>query len=86
MEKESEVYFAISDTGCGIPAEIQAKIFEPFVTAGKPNGTGLGMAIVKSVIDAHKVGSAWRAGGKGTKVQIRPCRWRRVRQNISVRF
>jgi signal transduction histidine kinase len=41
---------AVSDTGCGIPPEVLPTIFEPFVTYGKAGGTGLGMAIVKSVV------------------------------------
>ena len=35
---------AIEDTGPGIPQEIRDKLFEPFVTAGKENGLGLGLA------------------------------------------
>lgn len=42
----------ISDTGPGIPPEIQAKMFEPFVT-DKPKGTGLGLAITKRMVEAH---------------------------------
>src|SRR5712692_613987 len=48
------VYFSFKDTGTGMPPEIKARIFEPFVTYGKKHGTGLGMAIVKKVIDDHK--------------------------------
>ncbi len=44
----------LQDTGSGIPDEIRRKIFEPFVTFGKKHGTGLGMAIVKKIIDDHK--------------------------------
>ncbi len=43
----------VLDTGCGIPSELQAHVFEPFVTSGKSNGTGLGMSIAKSVVEAH---------------------------------
>jgi signal transduction histidine kinase len=43
-----------TDTGTGMPEEVKRKIFEPFVTYGKKHGTGLGMAIVKKVIDDHK--------------------------------
>jgi signal transduction histidine kinase len=50
---ESRVEIAVSDTGCGIPPELQATIFEPFVTSGKSHGTGLGLAIVKTIIEAH---------------------------------
>lgn len=43
---------AVSDTGCGIPKELLPKIFDPFVTT-KTNGTGLGLAMVHSIIRAH---------------------------------
>ena len=45
--------FSLADTGSGIPPELMAKIFEPFVTHGKSKGTGLGMAIAKSVVESH---------------------------------
>ena len=41
------------DTGCGIPAELRSKIFEPFVTTGKEHGTGLGLAIVREIVERH---------------------------------
>ncbi len=44
----------LQDTGSGMPEEIRRKIFEPFVTFGKKHGTGLGMAIVKKIIDDHQ--------------------------------
>jgi len=63
--------FHISDTGCGIPAEVRAKLFEPFVTHGKSKGTGLGMAIAKSVIEAHGGALALRSKpGIGTTIEI----------------
>lgn len=48
------VSLAISDTGHGIPQDIQSRIFEPFFTtkeAGK--GTGMGLAMVYSIIKSH---------------------------------
>jgi signal transduction histidine kinase len=42
------------DTGTGMPEEVKRRIFEPFVTYGKKHGTGLGMSIVKKVMDDHK--------------------------------
>jgi signal transduction histidine kinase len=65
------VVFTIADTGCGIPPEIRARLFEPFVTAGKHGGTGLGMAIVKSVVDAHQgVITVESEPGRGTSMHI----------------
>jgi two-component system sensor histidine kinase AtoS len=42
----------IKDNGCGIPEDMQDKIFKPFFTT-KTTGTGLGLAMVKRVIEAH---------------------------------
>lgn len=54
---KNKKYFEIEfrDNGSGIPKELQAKIFEPFFTtksAGK--GTGLGLPIVKNILEQHK--------------------------------
>lgn len=43
----------IEDTGPGVPEEIRDTLFEPFVSHGKTHGTGLGMAIAKSVAESH---------------------------------
>lgn len=63
--------FRVSDTGSGIPEELLPKIFEPFVTYGKSKGTGLGMPIVKSVVESHGGTIAIRSKvGVGTTVEI----------------
>jgi signal transduction histidine kinase len=63
---------SVSDTGCGIPPELLPRIFEPFVTSGKANGTGLGMAIAKAVVEAHGGEILARSKvGCGTTIQIR---------------
>lgn len=68
---EGRAVFSVSDTGCGIAPELQAKIFEPFVTHGKSHGTGLGMSIVKNVVEAHGGSvSLQSALGVGTMVEI----------------
>jgi signal transduction histidine kinase len=69
--RAKEIIFQVADTGVGIPPEILPQIFEPFVTHGKAGGTGLGMAIAKSVVDAHggKISVASEIG-LGTTVEI----------------
>ncbi len=51
---EKQVCVELIDSGCGMPSELVNRIFEPFKTRGKASGTGLGMAIVKDIIDAHQ--------------------------------
>jgi PAS domain S-box-containing protein len=48
----STLLVEVSDTGCGIPPDLLATIFNPFVTT-KAHGTGLGLAICRSIADAH---------------------------------
>jgi signal transduction histidine kinase len=50
---EGPFYIKITDNGPGIPDEIKERLFEPFVTHGKKHGTGLGMAIVQNIAEAH---------------------------------
>ena len=67
---DSRVHFEVSDTGCGIPAQLLPRIFEPFVTHGKANGTGLGLAISKAVVEAHR-GLIWvKSSEQGTAFTI----------------
>ena len=51
-EVEDTVRIAISDTGCGIPAELHDRIFEPGFTT-KKTGTGLGLSICRKIITDH---------------------------------
>jgi nitrogen fixation/metabolism regulation signal transduction histidine kinase len=50
--QQNAVRLTISDSGCGFPAKILARAFEPYVTT-KSKGTGLGLAVVKKIIDDH---------------------------------
>lgn len=70
-DKDGQIAIEFVDTGTGMPPEVKAKIFEPFMTFGKKHGTGLGMAIVKKIVDDHKgkieIDSEM---GKGTTIRI----------------
>jgi C4-dicarboxylate-specific signal transduction histidine kinase len=50
-DKQS-IQISVSDTGSGIPSDIRAHLFEPFVTS-KPQGLGLGLSICRSIVAAH---------------------------------
>jgi len=47
-----EIRVVISDSGCGMPKDVQEKIFDPFFTT-KESGTGLGLAITHGIIEQH---------------------------------
>ncbi len=48
------VYASVSDTGCGMPAEVVSRIFEPFFTTKElGKGTGLGLSITYDIIKTH---------------------------------
>ena len=48
-----DLRIVFSDTGQGIPPEIRGRLFDSFVTRGKQEGTGLGLAVVKKIVDEH---------------------------------
>jgi PAS domain S-box-containing protein len=54
-KQNNNIVVQITDSGCGIPPEIQSRIFEPFFTTkGVGEGSGLGLDIVKKIIDKHR--------------------------------
>lgn len=48
-----EVEIVVRDNGPGIPEDIRGHLFEPFVSSGKQNGTGLGLTVVQKIIQDH---------------------------------
>ncbi len=71
--ENGDVVLEVADTGCGMPDDVAAHIFDPFFTtkeAGK--GTGLGMAIVESILTNHgAVIDVQSRVGVGTRFTIR---------------
>jgi signal transduction histidine kinase len=52
-DKTDAVVIEVQDTGPGIPAEVQERLFDPFFST-KENGTGLGLAIAARIVDKHE--------------------------------
>ena len=69
---DAHVWVEIGDDGCGIPPEVQARIFEPFYTT-KPvgKGTGLGLSVSYSIVQKHngRIELA-SAPGQGTRFRV----------------
>ncbi len=69
--QDYQVILKVEDTGLGIPAEEQGRVFEKFYRATNTlesvDGSGLGLAIVKSIVDSHQ-GRVWVEStvGKGS--------------------
>lgn len=70
METGPGIEIRVRDTGCGIPAEKLARIWEPYVTH-KAGGTGLGLAIARQAVLAHdgQVAAESRVG-EGTEIRF----------------
>jgi len=58
-----QLLISVSDTGVGLPAEKADQIFDAFFTT-KAEGTGMGLAITRSILESHG-GRVWVAAGSG---------------------
>jgi len=68
---ESAVLIAVRDTGPGIRPEVRDRLFQPFVTFGKKNGLGLGLALARQTLLDHG-GDLWvNGGGPGAEFHMR---------------
>jgi signal transduction histidine kinase len=52
-EAQGAVEIRVSDNGRGIPEIIRGQLFEPFISSGKENGTGLGLTVVQKIVQDH---------------------------------
>jgi signal transduction histidine kinase len=69
--EEKNAVLRVADTGSGIPAEVKDRIFSPFFTT-KADGTGLGLAVSKRIVDSHNGQIDCESKpGKGTVFVIR---------------
>lgn len=69
--REDQACIRLTDNGAGIPAHLQATLFQPFFTQGKRTGFGLGMSITKKIIDDHSGAIAVESQlGRGTSFLV----------------
>ncbi|WP_309084327.1 nitrogen regulation protein NR(II) [Chelativorans sp.] len=67
--------FSVHDNGPGVPEDIQSIIFDPFITT-KPNGSGLGLALVAKIVGAHGGVIECDSSARGTTFRILMPAWR----------
>jgi signal transduction histidine kinase len=63
LSEGGQIQISIHDTGPGLPAGKADRIFDAFFTT-KPQGSGMGLAISKSIVESHG-GSIWASGDSG---------------------
>ncbi|WP_258097503.1 sensor histidine kinase [Marinoscillum pacificum] len=68
---QEHIIVSIQDSGTGIPDDIQQKIFEPyFTTKPQGEGTGLGLDIVKNIVEKYSGSITFETSSEGTKFII----------------
>ncbi|MDK2893061.1 ATP-binding protein [Methanohalophilus sp.] len=78
FREDKKIHIVVKDTGIGIPKDMIGKLFQRFYQIDasrkrKYGGTGLGLYISKTIVEAHK-GEMWiesEGEGKGTEVHFR---------------
>jgi two-component system sensor histidine kinase PilS (NtrC family) len=67
--KPGAIEIRVSDHGPGVPEEIRSRLFTPFTTT-KPQGSGLGLAVVQRAVEAHKGLVLLDSDHQGTRVTM----------------
>jgi signal transduction histidine kinase len=69
---EKQFVVRVRDNGSGVPSVVRDTLFEPFVSCGKVNGTGMGLAIVSKIVRDHGgVATVESSTNEGTSLLIR---------------
>ncbi len=68
---DGAIVMTFTDTGPGIPKDIEHRLFQSFVTHGKKGGTGLGLAIVKKIAEEHGGSVSVSSSSRGAKFELR---------------
>jgi signal transduction histidine kinase/putative methionine-R-sulfoxide reductase with GAF domain len=68
---DNAIVMTFTDTGPGIPKEIEHRVFQSFVTSGKKGGTGLGLAIVKKIAQEHGGEITVHSSSRGATFKLR---------------
>jgi two-component system, LuxR family, sensor kinase FixL len=61
--RAGQLLVSVSDTGSGVTPEVQAKLFQPFVTT-KPEGMGIGLSVCRTIVEGHD-GRLWMEANPG---------------------
>jgi signal transduction histidine kinase len=68
---EGQVVLEVQDSGAGIPAEELSHVFERFYKSSDSGGMGLGLAIAKHLVEAHRGTITAESGpGQGTNIRV----------------
>lgn len=63
-------HLAVEDQGKGVPEDVRARLFEPFVTTKSREGIGLGLYMVKTIADALRATVRCESGANGTRFSL----------------